>query len=49
MANSANSADATGDDYVRKTVIITFLWLVAMLVGGLLLLQFGGSIPNVLA
>ena len=28
------------DPYVRRSVIITFLWLVAMLVGGLLLLRF---------
>jgi hypothetical protein len=36
------------DDYVRRSVIITFLWLVAMLVGGLLLLTFGDALMNAL-
>lgn len=37
------------DTYVRRSVIITFLWLVAMLVGGLLLLYFGEALQNALA
>jgi len=39
----------TEDPYIRKTVLITFLWLVAMLVGGLALMEFGGAIQNALA
>lgn len=39
-------ANSTGDTYVRRTVIITLLWLVAMLIGGLLLLQFGGALQD---
>lgn len=38
MTTSQESAQ--DDSYVRRSVIITFLWLVAMLAGGLLLLTF---------
>jgi hypothetical protein len=34
---------------VRQSVIITFLWLLAMLVGGILLLQFGDVIQSLFA
>ncbi|WP_268895824.1 hypothetical protein [Halosimplex salinum] len=37
------------DTYVRQGVIITFLWLLAMLVGGVLLLRFGDVIQSVFA
>jgi len=39
----------TQDSYMRKSVLITLLWLVAMLLGGLALLQFGDAIQNALA
>ena len=41
-------ANWTSDSYTRKTVVITLLWLVAMLLGGLLLLQFGGALESAL-
>jgi hypothetical protein len=37
------------ESYVRQSVIITFLWLLAMLVGGIMLLQFGDVIQNLFA
>lgn len=39
----------TSDSYVRRSVVITFLWLVAMLVGGLLLINFGDTLQQVFA
>jgi hypothetical protein len=35
------------ESYTRQTAIITFLWLVAMFVGGILLLTFSGVFQNV--
>jgi len=35
------------DSYVRQTAIITFLWLVAMFVGGVLLIAFSDAFTNV--
>jgi len=37
------------DSFVRRSVIITFLWLLAMLVGGVLLLRFGDVIQGLFA
>ena len=37
------------ESYVRQSVIITVLWLLAMLVGGILLLQFGDVIQSLFA
>lgn len=42
-------ANWTDDGYVRRSVVITFLWLVAMLVGGLLLLNFGDALQSAFA
>lgn len=35
------------DSYVRQTAVITLLWLVAMLIGGLLLLAFSNVFQSV--
>jgi hypothetical protein len=35
------------ESYVRQVAVITFLWLVAMLVGGLLLLAFSNVFQGV--
>jgi len=35
------------DSYTRQTAIITLLWLVAMFVGGLLLITFSDVFTNV--
>lgn len=37
------------DSFVRRSVVITFLWMVAMLVGGLLLLYFGATLQSAFA
>ncbi|MFB6086953.1 MAG: hypothetical protein ABEJ85_00405 [Haloarculaceae archaeon] len=37
------------DSFVRESVTIVFLWLIAMLVGSLLLLYFGEAIQNFFA
>jgi len=37
------------DTFVRRSVVITFLWLVAMLVGGLLLINFGDALQSAFA
>jgi hypothetical protein len=42
-------AAETNDSYVRKTTTIIFLWLVAMLVGALLLLYFSPALQNFFA
>ncbi|MFB6141269.1 MAG: hypothetical protein ABEJ26_12650 [Halosimplex sp.] len=39
----------TEDSFVRRSVLITFLWLLAMLVGGVFLLRFGDVIQNLFA
>ncbi|MFC7142238.1 hypothetical protein ACFQMA_20665 [Halosimplex aquaticum] len=39
----------TEDPFVRRSVIITFLWLLAMLVGGMVLLRFGDVIQSLFA
>jgi len=38
----------TDDAFMRRSVTITFLWLVAMLMGGLLLVFFGDVLMNAL-
>jgi len=35
------------DSYTRQTAIITFLWLVAMFVGGVLLIAFSDVFTSV--
>jgi hypothetical protein len=35
------------ESYVRRVAVITFLWLVAMLVGGLLLLALSDAFQGV--
>lgn len=40
---------SSDDNYLRRNAIITFLWLVAMLVGGLLLINFGDVLRSTLA
>jgi hypothetical protein len=35
------------ESYTRRTAIITFLWLVAMFIGGLLLLTFSDAFQSV--
>ena len=42
-------SNSDGDSYVRRNVVITVLWLLAMLLGGLLLLNFGEALSNLLA
>jgi len=37
------------DSFTRRTAIIIFLWLLAMLVGGLLLLNFADTLAGALA
>jgi len=37
------------DSYLKRSVVITFLWLVAMLVGGLLLINFGDALQRAFA
>ena len=39
----------TEDSFIRRSVIITFLWLLAMLLGGVLLLRFGDVIQSAFA
>jgi hypothetical protein len=39
----------TDDSFMRNSVVITLLWLVAMLLGGLLLLQFGDVLQSTFA
>lgn len=43
---TASQKPVEEDTYVRRSVIITFLWLVAMLAGGLLLLMFGDVLQS---
>lgn len=40
-------ASWTSDSFVRRSVVITFLWLVAMLLGGLLLINFGDALQRI--
>jgi hypothetical protein len=42
-------ANSTGDSYIRRYVVITVLWLLAMFLGGLLLLNFGEPLRELLA
>jgi len=42
-------SNSTSDSFARRTAIIIFLWLLAMLIGGLLLINFGDALQNVLA
>jgi len=39
----------TEDPFIRRSVLITFLWLLAMLVGGIVLLRFGDVIRGLFA
>lgn len=39
----------TEDSFMRRSVIITILWLFAMLLGGVLLLRFGDVIQSAFA
>ncbi|WP_436907042.1 hypothetical protein [Halosimplex marinum] len=39
----------TDDPFMRRSVLITLLWLLAMLVGGVVLIRFGDVIQNVFA
>ncbi|WP_436929737.1 hypothetical protein [Halosimplex halobium] len=39
----------TDDPFMRRSVLITLLWLLAMLVGGVVLIRFGDVIRSVFA
>jgi hypothetical protein len=39
----------TDDSFMKRSVVITFLWLVGMLLAGLLLLQFGDVLQSTFA
>ncbi|WP_281372753.1 hypothetical protein [Halosimplex rubrum] len=39
----------TEDPFMRRSVLITVLWLLAMLVGGIVLLRFGDVIRGLFA
>jgi hypothetical protein len=42
-------SSSTSDSFTRRTAIIIFLWLLAMLLGGLLLINFADVLRNMLA
>jgi hypothetical protein len=39
----------TEDPFIRRSVLITLLWLLAMLVGGFVLVRFGDVIQSLFA
>jgi hypothetical protein len=39
----------TGERFQRQTAVIIFLWLLAMLVGGLVLIRYGNVLQNAFA
>ncbi|WP_281275747.1 hypothetical protein [Halosimplex halophilum] len=39
----------TEDPFMRRSVLITLLWLLAMLVGGIVLIRFGDVIQGLFA
>ena len=47
--DTLNMTTEASDSYVRENATIVFLWLVAMLVGALLLLYFSPTLQNFFA
>jgi hypothetical protein len=41
--------NGTSDSFTRRTAMIIFLWMLAMLIGGLLLLNFADTLASALA